>query len=217
MIVLGVETSGPYTSLGLMDGDKRQELNYRERPFAHSEMINVLFEILLKQTGLSPSSLELVAVSVGPGYFTALRVGLSFAKALAFSLDIPLISVNTLDALARQAPDVGVPVIALVEAQRDFLYAAKYRKEKGKTLREKDPALLRLQEVRKEDALFVGSGAVKFREELRNFPEPCPDFPSGLTVAALGLERFSSGERDDPVSLEPFYMKLPDIKKHGRP
>ena len=217
MIVLGVETSGPYTSLGLMDGDKRQELNYRERPFAHSEMINVLFEILLKQTGLSPSSLELVAVSVGPGYFTALRVGLSFAKALAFSLDIPLISVNTLDALARQAPDVGVPVIALVEAQRDFLYAAKYRKEKGKTLREKDPALLRLQEVQKEEALFVGSGAVKFREELRNLPEPCPDFPSGLTVAALGLERFSSGERDDPVGLEPFYMKLPDIKKHGRP
>lgn len=217
MIVLGVETSGPYTSLGLMDGERGQELNYRERPFAHSEMINVLFEILLKQTGLLSSSVDLVAVSVGPGYFTALRVGLSFAKALAFSLEIPLISVNTLDAIASQAPDVDIPVIVLVEAQGDFLYAAKYRKEKGKTLREKDPALLRLQEVQKEEALFVGSGAIKFSEELKKLPEPCPDFPSGLTVAAIGLERFSSGERDDPVSLEPFYMKLPDIKKHGRP
>ncbi|RKY99561.1 MAG: tRNA (adenosine(37)-N6)-threonylcarbamoyltransferase complex dimerization subunit type 1 TsaB [Candidatus Hydrothermota bacterium] len=217
MIVLGVDTSGPYTSLGLIDGSNKKELNYRERPFAHSEMINVLFEILMKQTGLSPSSIDLIAVSVGPGYFTALRVGLSFAKALAFSLGIPLISVNTLDALARQAPDVDMPVIALVEAQKDFLYAAKYRKVKGETMREREPALLRLREVREEKALFVGSGAIKFRDELQRLPEPCPDFPSGLTVAASGLERFLSGERDDPVKLEPFYMKLPDIKKHGRP
>ncbi len=215
MIVLGVETSGPFTALALTDGDRViRELSYRERPFVHSEMINVLFEILFKEQDLNLSQIELVAVSNGPGYFTALRVGLSFAKALAFSLSIPLVAVNTLDALAFEVTEWEGPVMPVVEAQRNFVYTAKFVRKGGNWERVGDYRIEEIEKLRNEDALFIGSGAIKYSGLLKNVAEPCPDVPRASTIAVLGMRKFLSGRRDDPSSVEPFYIKPPDIKKH---
>ena len=100
MIVLGIETATAVCAVALVDDDVvRAERRY-EIPQAHSEKLMECVDDCLKSAGLALSSIDGIAISIGPGSFTGLRIGLSVAKGLAFATDKPVVGVPTLEALA---------------------------------------------------------------------------------------------------------------------
>ncbi|MEX0602753.1 MAG: tRNA (adenosine(37)-N6)-threonylcarbamoyltransferase complex dimerization subunit type 1 TsaB, partial [Bacteroidota bacterium] len=134
MTVLGLETSTDVCSVGLI---REQEIRVERsviESHIHSEKLLTLVQEVLKQAGMALADLEGIGVSVGPGSFTGLRIGLSSAKGLAFALDKPLAAVPTFQAIASAAferhPDIHRPGIVLDAKQGDF-YTAVFERTRG--------------------------------------------------------------------------------------
>lgn len=215
MIVLGVDTTGPYTSLGVSkEGEILGEIEVRKR-FAHSEVINLAFDSLLRLTKLRLTEIDRVAVSIGPGYFTALRVGLSFAKALNLALNIPIVAVESLYGIAFGfSPEKGTKVAPLLDAQKGEVYASLFRME-DILVKEWGPRVVSPTELSKlEGVIFIGEGAKKYGDILKLKVPYFPLFPGGGTLALLG-EKVEPEE--SPEKLEPLYVRPPDakLKKKG--
>jgi tRNA threonylcarbamoyladenosine biosynthesis protein TsaB len=125
--VLGIETSTRRGSVAVFDGDKVTGALAHEEPNAHAERLLSLIELLLGELGHTRSSLDRIAVGVGPGSFTGLRVGIALAQGIALGLDRPLVGLGSLAALAHAAPAgearVRVPVL---DARRGELFIGAY-------------------------------------------------------------------------------------------
>ena len=118
MMELAIDTSTRYASIALSRrGEAIAELTWRSER-NHSVELVPSIQLLLKRESVNVSDLTAICVASGPGGFSALRVGMSAAKAMAMSLDIPLIAVNTLDIEAQPYLELGVPVCALIGAGR---------------------------------------------------------------------------------------------------
>lgn len=213
--VLGIETSGPYTSLAIIEREEILCEFYSGREFVHSEIINLAFKALLKTAGIETFDIGVVSVSIGPGYFTALRVGLSFAKALVYVIKKPLVAVDTLDALANEVfPDKRAKIVSTMDAQKGQVYASFYISEEGKWKKIEGPLLISPVELRERAMgfLFVGSGAEKYKKILYPKPLTNPSFPKASTIAKLGYSLFKEGIISEPSSLEPRYIRLTDAE-----
>jgi tRNA threonylcarbamoyl adenosine modification protein YeaZ len=214
-ITLGVETSGPFTYLAVLRGDEVLARSEHLEKFSHSEALNPMFGSILEETGLTVGDIDRVAVSIGPGYFTALRAGLAFGKAIAYALGKPIIGVNTLDALARAECARDAPkVVPATDAQKRMVYAAVYGRKEGILKRQADYLLVSPEELKKKagDALFLGSGAGLYPEVLSPRPEPNPSVPSAEDVARLGREIHRTDGPSDLDALEPFYIRVTDAE-----
>jgi len=205
-VIAGLDTSTPVTSVALLgDGVERELHDDGERP-RHAQTLLPLLE----QVVADWSAVERLCVGVGPGGFTGLRLGIATARALSQALDLPVVPVSSLDALA--APHPGV-VAALIDARRGELFAAVY--EDGQRTREPvaiDPATL-AQELA-PGTLTVGDGAVRFREELERAGMAVPaDGSDAHRVSALMVCRLGLGrEPVDRDALLPDYRREPDAK-----
>jgi len=129
-LILALETSGETGGLALYRGRLLAEVTL-SGALTYSRRLLPALDFLLRQLGLDLSGIEALAVSVGPGSFTGLRIGLATAKALALVLKRPLVGVETLAALAAQVPESPLPVCAVLDARRGELYAALYRMVEG--------------------------------------------------------------------------------------
>lgn len=225
MWVLGIETAGDRGGVSLWhedEGDYEFRFPARRR---HAERLAPAVRGLLEQAGIAPGSLGLIAVDVGPGSFTGVRIGVAFAKAMAQGLGLPLVGV-------RQSEAVGLPAAAwhpgrvavLIHDRRDLLYFAwvfpdRAAKEESLALEE---AVRKLRGV-KGPLCLVGSGAVRFRERLaKELPGAYIlgdewAYPGAGVVARLGYHRFRRGNGFDPKALEPNYVQPPLAKEgyHG--
>ncbi|MGY4707208.1 tRNA (adenosine(37)-N6)-threonylcarbamoyltransferase complex dimerization subunit type 1 TsaB [Candidatus Bipolaricaulota sp. J31] len=222
MWVLGIETAGDVGSVALWcEGEVPFELRFPARR-RHAERLAPAVRTLLVEAGVSPHDLGLIAVDVGPGSFTGVRIGLSFAKAMAQALGVPLVGV-------RQTEALGLPVAnwfpgrvaALIHDRRDLLYFAwvsprKVGRDESLPL---DRVLRKLREVEGELCL-VGSGAVRFQGELA---EALPGvyilgaewaYPGAGVVAQLAHERSRDEGVSDPKAIEPNYVQ-PPLAKEG--
>ncbi len=214
MLVLGVETSTESTSLAII-GDTQpvyEVISYT--PFTHSERINILLENIFEVLKVGFVDIDLMAVSIGPGYFTALRVGLSFVKAIEFVHKIPVVGVNTLDALAHEAPFCldGLKVIPVIDAQKGQVYTATYVCKNKKIERVTDYSIILPEKIKIHNkTLIIGAG--KGVEYFKNETLFRKRFPSSLTIAKLGLEKYLKSGADDVTLLEPFYMRITDAEE----
>lgn len=219
LIVLGIETSGPPTSLAITDGKELLYEVFVGMKFTHSEQLNPLLDEAMDTLKLSFHDLGLVAVSIGPGYFTALRAGLSVGKALCLSLGIPLVGVPTLRALREEISirGKGQKVIPVVDAQKKMVYAEISIWDGKNWDLEVGPSIYNPSELmeKHKDAIFIGGGA-QIYPELSPTPIPNPFVPRAFTVARMGLEMYLKGKSSDPESLEPLYIKYADITKKGQ-
>ncbi|MBD3289356.1 tRNA (adenosine(37)-N6)-threonylcarbamoyltransferase complex dimerization subunit type 1 TsaB, partial [candidate division KSB1 bacterium] len=161
MNILGIETATNVLGVALTE-DRRLiteiRLNFKK---AHAEKVIGSIETVLKEAGITLTDLDAVAVSIGPGSFTGLRIGLSTVKGLAFANDLPLAAVNTLDSLASNAMLWRGQICAVIHAQADEAYAALYRSNHFRQERIGDYELLDLNEIRdfiKEKTLLLHSG-----------------------------------------------------------
>ncbi len=170
---------------------------------------------------LSPRELAGIAVALGPGSFTGLRVGLSLAKGFALAQDIPLIGIPTLDALAYSQSHQPLPICALLQAGRGRICAALY--EKG-FRRVTDYLLTTIEGLSSEitrSTLICGEidevGMAILRKRVGDravITSPAASLRRAGYLAELGWKRLQRGEVDDPRTLEPLYLHRPEIPSH---
>ncbi|MBI4609850.1 MAG: tRNA (adenosine(37)-N6)-threonylcarbamoyltransferase complex dimerization subunit type 1 TsaB [Candidatus Rokubacteria bacterium] len=217
MKILAIETSTLAGSAALLDGEQlvgEYTLNVRT---THSERLLTAVDRLLQDAGWTPATLEGLAVSIGPGSFTGLRIGVSTVKGLAFSLGIPAAAVSTLEALAWQLPFARHPVCPVLDARKGEVYAALFRWEDAGLVRDWEDQALAPDDLCARlsgPTIFVGDGITSygtlFGERLGAraiFAPAARRLPSAACVGQLGLARLRTGEGVDPVALAPRYLR----------
>ncbi|MGI4871614.1 MAG: tRNA (adenosine(37)-N6)-threonylcarbamoyltransferase complex dimerization subunit type 1 TsaB [Janthinobacterium lividum] len=219
-LLLSLETSSPICSVALHDVATGRLLGQSELRLekSHSTHLTVLIEQLIANTGHVLADLAAVAVSDGPGSYTGLRIGAAAAKGLCFALDIPLLAVGTLPALAHQVAS-RTPYAThwlycpLLDARRQEVYTALYRADGEAVL---TPTNLILGEqafaehLTHYSLLFFGSGAAKLQPLLATSPQAAflVDIqPSAVNTGELALAAYHRQEFQDVAYYEPFYLK----------
>lgn len=217
MKLLAIETSSSQLGIAALN-DAKVLASYEllaER--VHAVELPQALTRVLKEAGLSLEALDGMAVDIGPGSFTGLRIGIAFVKALLFRLKKPLAGVPSLDVLASNAalsPDLICPI---VDAKQRKVYAALYRGEAGQLKKQSDYHLLTLDELipmlKQERVLFLGDGLALYEAVLKErlgdrarFAAPDLWLPRAVTLGRLGLERLRRGQTDDPARLTPMYL-----------
>ena len=214
MKILGIETSTFSGSVSVCDEDAILcEYVFNTGP-RHNEVLIPTIERLLSDCGLGKNDLDTVCVSVGPGSFTSLRIGVSTAKALCYSLGADLVGVPSLEILASNALWCGNSVCAITDAGRGEVFLSFHDPKSA----EMTPAEIATPEsvcagVEKK-TVFVGSGALLHQDFIRDaLGERAVFVPANLNTprasgcALLGRKKILSGQKDDPFTLTPFYLR----------
>jgi tRNA threonylcarbamoyladenosine biosynthesis protein TsaB len=206
MIVLGLDTCLASCSVAVLDRERVLASAREVMARGHQERLAPMVREVMAQAGLAFDRLDRIAVTVGPGSFTGLRVGIAFAKGLALALDRPAVGIGTLEALASEADGL---VFAAIDARRGQLYLQAF--EDGRALMAPDAltaeaTAARLAELSQGRAFtLVGSGApllADFAPGARVVPAEGAD---ARRVARLALGR-------EPGPLKPLYLRAPDAK-----
>ncbi len=221
---IAIDTSTDTASLALVrDSHVLAELTWR---CGQNHTVEVLarLDYLLSQANMEMQSATSIVVARGPGSYNGLRVGISLAKGLAFSLGVPLVGVTTLEAAAYQHAETGLPVCPVFDAGRGEIATAMYQLQNGEWRQliaehlSTVEALLTLLAKTTAKTVFCGEYvpfiAGQLREKLgRNAVIPSP---AGLVrrasfLAELGKQRLDSCAADDPATLQPLYLRRPHI------
>lgn len=215
MVILGIETSGPSAGVAVLDGDAPavvSPVSPEQRRHARSLVKDV--DSLLRELNLRPGDVDLVAVSIGPGSFTGLRVGVVFAKTWCYATGAKLIAVDTLLAAAANSPDAEGRAFAVADAQRGDLFAGEYRRdETGGWERSGEITIINAEEfaaARVADDFVTGPGLDRFVDVFEGrcrTADPSRRHPTATTVAELARRQAARGEFDDFWTLEPFYLR----------
>lgn len=217
MTVLGIETATPVCAAGLAD---QSGLVAEIRIFAgnaHAEQLPTCVQNLLAQTRIPAERLDGIAVSIGPGSYTGLRIGLAFAKGMAFALEKKIVAVPTMDGLVAAVPPVFPYVCVLMHSRKDEVYQGLYGQESGRWGRIGEFSVVGEKHLGeglpKDDILFIGEGATLHRSTIerrcRNprFSPASQSVSSGASIAAEGRLRLLAGQSDSADDLVPLYLK----------
>jgi tRNA threonylcarbamoyladenosine biosynthesis protein TsaB len=210
MRVLAVETSSLAGGVALLDGDRLIAESLLDVSVTHSERLLATIDHVMAEARWAPRTLDGLAVAVGPGSFTGLRIGVSTVKGLAVALGIPIAAVPTLDAMAAALPCAALPVCPVLDARKGEVYASRYRWDGSGMQREWDylavaPAALALRLA--EPTIVIGDGAAAVRSPwAREVPAP-RRVPSPACVGALGVERLRRRDTVVAAELEPLYLR----------
>ena len=232
-LILSIETGTDICSVALANDGELMALRESDEGRDHAKKVALFVDELLRETGVQPSDIDAIAVGKGPGSYTGLRIGVSFAKGMCYALGIPLIAVGSLDALtevAREDFEAGIldveetdwaqaKLCPMVDARRMEVYAQVFNVE-GK------PESDVVAEVVTEESfnewrakgkfVIFGNGAKKCAEVL---PDAIIEsvVPSARGIVRLAEEAFNAGKFEDLAYFEPFYLKdfivIPSKKK----
>jgi tRNA threonylcarbamoyl adenosine modification protein YeaZ len=218
-VLLAFDTATPYVTVALYDGEDVVVEHLSERPMKHGEQLAPLIVRCLGEAGLVRQDLTAIAVGVGPGPFTGLRVGLVTARTLAMVLEIPVYGVCTLDVLAVEAVDAGTvdgDFLVATDARRKEVYLASYDGDatrlEGPLVVRPDDAAAALSEVGLSVAGLpvVGEGAVLYPDAFTRAVGP-------TRPSAGWLARVVAEERAALLDPEPLYLRRPDAVVPGAP
>ena len=212
--ILLLETATTNCSVGISKAGELLFLRERNTPdYSHSEQLHLFIKEALQGASLSFSDLDAVAVSKGPGSYTGLRIGVSAAKGICFSRDLPLISIPTLEVLARQITagpqELVVPVL---DARRMEVYSAVYDHH-YREIRETRAEIVEAgsfgEYVGVDKVYFLGSGAQKIKETVAgdNFSFDPNSVPSAAQMVQVAYRKFQASQFEDLAYFEPYYLK----------
>lgn len=220
-VQLTIDSSTDTASLAVTrDGDILAELSWQCRR-NHSVELMPHIAALLEQDNICWDDIELIIVARGPGSFNGLRVGLTTAKGLAFGLGVPIIGIDTLEAAAWAHASYGLPVCAVLPAGGSEFAAAIYRQQ-GDAFRNIVASHItkigELSQQIKETTIFCGDLSTNNIASLCNIlgpraiiPPPAARLRRAGFLAELGLRRFAAGDFDDARTLQPIYLRRPQI------
>ncbi|MFN8393496.1 MAG: tRNA (adenosine(37)-N6)-threonylcarbamoyltransferase complex dimerization subunit type 1 TsaB [Bacteroidia bacterium] len=219
--ILAIETATDVSSVALFEDGKLVGLQENHANRTHARLVTVMIERLLQDLEWTPRDLSAVCVAKGPGSYTGLRVGVSVAKGLCMALDIPLLSISSLEALAWSVRDVAqvmdARICPMIDARRMEVYTQTFAVSEGSGPHpENEPHALIVEagsyaeELSKGKVLFLGDGAAKCAEVFANQGNAI-FLGSRLSSAAhLGYAadlNLQAGKTEDLVLFEPFYLK----------
>ena len=221
MLILGIETATEQVSVALGGHEGVIALFEVARGRRHAEILTPAIEFVCAQADIGLDEIGLVAVDVGPGLFTGMRVGLAAGKALALALRVPMIGISSLDLLAfphRRSDRVVVPVI---DARKGEVFYAMYRQVPGGLQQVGPPQVGPVDELvadllaRSQEALCVGDGALRYRAEiLDGFHCEIADdaHPSAGPLVQLAHAKALREEWVSPAEIRPVYLRQPDAQ-----
>ena len=232
-MLLAIETATLASGVALATADKLVAEITVQTKKTHSERLMPYIEQLLELGQTAKEDISAIAVSIGPGSFTGLRIGLATAKALAYVWNVPVIGVSTLAALAYACPAANSLICPLLDAQKGNVYQAVYRWEKGVLQEVTAPRVIAHQEAVNELAsqplpvIMLGEGAVLFREAIAAAGDPIELAPPHVilpragSVALLGHRLLRQGIRHEVMALEPLYIRRSEAEvlweqRHGK-
>ncbi len=223
---LTIDTSSNIASIALSHkGEILTELTWQSAQNHTVELLPNLLR-LLEQAKVEPSSIEAILVAKGPGSFNGLRVGISTAKGLAFSLNIPLLGISTLEAEAYPFAYTNLPLCPIHKAGREEIAAALYQQKGNEWRCLKEEHLTTIEALCqriKRETIFCGEIPSNTEAELKQnlgkkaiIPQPFVRLRRAGSLAMLGWQKLNTGEHDDLAALQPLYLRPPHITEPKR-
>jgi tRNA threonylcarbamoyladenosine biosynthesis protein TsaB len=222
-MLLAIDTATRLAGLALCDPAQGLVLAEETWRSANNHTVELMPRLvrLLEQQGLAPSDLTGLVVSLGPGSFTGLRIGLGVAKGLALAQNLPLVGVPTLDVVAQPHKVQRLPIWAVLQAGRGRICAAHYARAKGHWHRVGSYQLTTMEKLCDqvtEPVLFCGEIEAQDADLIgqrlgltATVASAAASLRRGAYLAELGWERLARGDSDDPATLSPIYLQHPQI------
>lgn len=225
MKLLGIDTSGMVASVAVMEDDiliGEYTLNYKK---THSQTLMPMLDELTKALELDFSTIDAIAVAVGPGSFTGLRIGAAAVKGLAMALDKPVIEISTLEGLAYSCCESEKVVCPILDARRKQTYAAGYEFDTvAKEVIAQDALAIEdfIEKVNAygKNALFLGDGVPVFKEDIEklctvpfSFAKPGQNRQSASGVLRAAKDKFDKGELKQGDELRLNYLRVSQAER----
>jgi tRNA threonylcarbamoyladenosine biosynthesis protein TsaB len=211
-IILNIDTALNAASVCLAKDEEILSLAFNDHQTDHAAWLHPAIAELLQKNGFSPNQLDAVAVSIGPGSYTGLRVGLSAAKGLCYALNIPLIAIGTLKLMANAVKEEADTLICpMIDARRMEVFTAIYNKQLGEII---PPLALLLDEtsfasqLANEKILFCGAGSKKLQSVVAHVNATFSESNGNAShLSALSIINYRNNEFADLAYTEPLYIK----------
>jgi len=226
LLLLAIDTTTRICTAALGDHEKIRAEYLLNVKNTHSQRLMPLIISLLKDSGIGKNQLEGVAVNIGPGSFTGIRIGMATAQGLSQGLHIPVVGVMTLDALAEACTFYSGLICPILDARKNQVYTALYRGGSAGPEMLQPAAALSIGELGhmlsayEEEVIFLGDAVESFRGELklilgeRYREAPLSSrFNRASLVLQKGIKVWQEKGPVSPYALKPFYIRLPEAEK----
>lgn len=227
MKVLGIESAGTVASVALVEENKIICEYLLNDKHTHSKTIMPMLDSIKSLLGLDLNTIDLIAVSGGPGSYTGLRIGSSTAKGLAHVLDVPIVGVSTIESLAGNIFTEEVVIAPMLDARRQHVFSGAYKRVNGQLenlveidLRSVEDFCSAIVELGLP-IVVLGDGVKSHRELLKQYlsevewteAEPLLRYPRASTLALVGLDKYHAGEVEDYLHHQPDYYRLSQAER----
>lgn len=223
MLILGIETATEQVSVAI--GGHEGVLGSFEvtRGRRHAETLVPAIEFLCRQTDITMPEFSAIAVDIGPGLFTGMRVGIAAGKAIAQALRVPMIGISSLDLLAFPLRYSDRTIAAVIDARKGEVFYAFYRPVPGGVQRVSEPRVGKTDDLvadllaRGQNAVCVGDGALRYRDEIDagvrcEYAEQFLAHPSSAPLVQLAHARALREDWVNPWEIQPMYLRAPDAQ-----
>ena len=212
-LILSIETSTTNCSVSLSKNGKLLVVKEDyDKNYSHAERLHVYINDVLKYAKVSAKDIDAVAISKGPGSYTGLRIGVSAAKGLCYALDIPLISIPTLESLAHQVTTNNGVIVSMLDARRLEVYSAVFDSN-YQQIRETIAEILNEDSFSKYlqngDVYFIGNGVEKTKRLISHQKAIYIDdkLPSAKELGNIAFNKYKISDFEDVAYFEPYYLK----------
>jgi tRNA threonylcarbamoyladenosine biosynthesis protein TsaB len=223
MLVLGIESATPQVGVAIGGHEGLLASFHSTRDRRHAETLAPAVEFVCAQARVELSEIGCIAVDIGPGLFTGLRVGLAAAKAFAYALRVPMVGVSSLDLVAFPARLSERLIVSTVDARRGEVFYALYRRVHGGVTRVSEPAVDHPEDVVDqlkalgEDCLVLGDGGARYAEAFAGargieLAREGFRYPSAASLVELAHMQALREEFVSPREIEPLYLRTPDAR-----
>lgn len=223
MLILGIDTATAQAGCAIGGHEGVIASAQCAKGRRHAENLAPAIEFLCAQSQIDLAEISVVAVDLGPGLFTGLRVGIATGKALAHGLGVPMIGVSSLDLLAFAVRFSPRLIVTAIDARRGELYYGLYRQVPGGVQRLGAHAVGSPEElasqlaIRREEMLLVGDGILRYRDHFDDLPkaeiaDAGLSHPSPASLVQLAHARALREEFQQPATVEPIYLRKPDAE-----
>jgi tRNA threonylcarbamoyladenosine biosynthesis protein TsaB len=220
MKVIGIETSGSIGSVAVCSGDTIAGRKTFGKNLNHGKEIVSSLKAIFDEIKWEPNDVDLIAVSIGPGSYTGLRIGITCAKTLAYGLGKPVIDVPTLDVLAENVKNDVENICPVIDAKRKKVYACIYARNDTEKKRITDYLIIsprELLDILPKPVLLFGDGVVTYKDVFSQKKAVIMSDKLGIadavTVARLGLKRYEQGKRCEINFLAPLYLRRSEAEE----
>ena len=223
MLILGIDTATQQVGCAIGGHEGVLASAHSSRGKRHAETLTPAIDFVRRQARIELSEISVVAVDLGPGLFTGLRVGIASAKAIAHALRVPMIGVTSLDLVAFPVRFSNRLIVAALDARRGELYYAFYRQVPGGVQRLSEPEVGSPDDLaseiiaRGEESLMVGDGALRYHDRFSGLSkvelaEQTLAYPTATALVQLAHAQALREQWVNPWDLEPIYLRSPDAE-----